>query len=612
MASPFLWIFASAFDNGPGKYVPWPSEPTFDNFRDLWNDDSIRTRIAQQSFHFDDRHGAGHACWRRWLDSRSPGCGSGYKTNAVYAVLLLYAIPIAATMVAIYDLADRLDLIDTYRGLILAQTAIVLPFLIWLNKGFYDGLPRYLDEAAAIDGRSTWRAWLEILLPLSKTGLAITAGFAFTAAWSEVLLVLDPDLPGRQDDARLSVLQLGPEASATPQVTAALGVLYLAAGGDSLPDPASLDGAQPDYIHPRALMARVDLIHLWKTYSEKAGPIVRNLSLTIEDGELISLLGPSGCGKTTTLRMIAGLEFPDAGEIIIGDQNVVPLPAKDRDIALVFQQYALYPHMTVRENLEYPLKIQKLSARRKSPNGSTMRRSCSNLTNKMDRKPGELSGGEQQRVALGRAIVRRPKVFLMDEPLSNLDAILRVQMRSHLKALQRETGVTTIVVTHDQSEAMSMSDRIAVMNQGIIQQIGEPDHIYQHPANTFVAGFIGDPPMNLMAGERTADGIVVDENWVIPAPADLPQGPVTVGARPETIRLSLSEKEGWHPMSVYISEPQGSDTIVNLRLGRGIHPGRDRAGDPARSERNRLGECRAGRAAVLRRNHRPGDLGLLL
>jgi len=313
-------------------------------------------------------------------------------------------------------------------------------------------------------------------------------------------------------------------------------------------------------------MARVDLIHLWKTYSEKSGPIVRNLSLAIEDGELISLLGPSGCGKTTTLRMIAGLEFPDAGEVIIGDQNVVPLPAKDRDIALVFQQYALYPHMTVRQNLEYPLKIQKISkeeiAKRVDDAAKLL-----NLTNKMDRKPGELSGGEQQRVALGRAIVRRPKVFLMDEPLSNLDAILRVQMRSHLKALQRETGVTTVVVTHDQSEAMSMSDRIAVMNQGIIQQIGEPDHIYQHPANTFVAGFIGDPPMNLMAGERTADGIVVDENWTIPAPANLPQGPVTVGARPETIRLSPAQKEGWHPMTVYVSEPQGSDTIVNLRLG---------------------------------------------
>ena len=313
-------------------------------------------------------------------------------------------------------------------------------------------------------------------------------------------------------------------------------------------------------------MSRVELINLWKTYTPKTGPIVRDLSLAIADGELISLLGPSGCGKTTTLRMIAGLEFPDAGEIIIGEQNVALLAAKDRDIALVFQQYALYPHMTVRQNLEYPLKVQKISREEMTKRVDDAARLL-DLTGKMDRKPGELSGGEQQRVALGRAIVRRPKVFLMDEPLSNLDAILRVQMRSHLKALQRETGITTVVVTHDQSEAMSMSDRIAVMNQGIIQQIGDPDHIYQRPANTFVAGFIGDPPMNLMPGERTADGIVVDRTWLIAAPADLPPGPVTIGARPENIRLSLTEREGWHPMTVYISEPQGPDTIVNLRLG---------------------------------------------
>lgn len=313
-------------------------------------------------------------------------------------------------------------------------------------------------------------------------------------------------------------------------------------------------------------MAQVDLVHLWKTYNEKSGPIVRNLSLDIADGELISLLGPSGCGKTTTLRMIAGLEFPDAGDIYIGDQNVVPLQAKDRDIALVFQQYALYPHMTVRENLEYPLKIQKISREDMTKRVDAAAKLL-NLTNKLDRKPSELSGGEQQRVALGRAIVRRPKVFLMDEPLSNLDAILRVQMRSHLKALQRETGVTTIVVTHDQSEAMSMSDRIAVMNQGIIQQVGDPDYIYQHPANTFVAGFIGDPPMNLIPGERGPDGIVVDGAWRLPAPADLPHGPVVVGARPEAIRLSMQEREGWHPMTVYVSEPQGADTIVNLHLG---------------------------------------------
>jgi multiple sugar transport system permease protein len=222
---PFLWIFASAFDKGRGKYVPWPSEPSFENFQALWDDAGIRSALKNSLLISLTvmilatvlASLAGFALSR--LRFRQ-------KTNTVYAVLLLYAIPIAATMVAIYDLADRLDLIDTYRGLILAQTAIVLPFLIWLNKGFYDGLPRYLDEAAAIDGRSTWRAWYDILLPLSKTGLAITAGFAFTAAWSEVLLV---SILISQADKTTLAFQFFSSAQrfSDAQVTAALGVLYL-------------------------------------------------------------------------------------------------------------------------------------------------------------------------------------------------------------------------------------------------------------------------------------------------------------------------------------------------------------------------------------------------
>jgi ABC-type glycerol-3-phosphate transport system permease component len=223
--APFLWIIASAFDKGKAKYVPWPSQPTFDNFRTLWEDESIRTALKNSLFISLTvmvvatllASLAGFALSRLRFSQ---------KTNVVYAVLLLYAIPIAATMVAIYDLADRLDLIDTYRGIILAQTAIVLPFLIWLNKGFYDGLPRYLDEAAAIDGRSTWRGWFDILLPLSKTGLAITAGFAFTAAWSEVLLV---SILIYQADKTTLAYQFFSAAQrfSNTQVTAALGVLYL-------------------------------------------------------------------------------------------------------------------------------------------------------------------------------------------------------------------------------------------------------------------------------------------------------------------------------------------------------------------------------------------------
>jgi ABC-type glycerol-3-phosphate transport system permease component len=223
---PFLWIFAAAFDNDPGKFVPWPNEPTFDNFRYLWNERDVGHALRNSLF-----VSVTVMVLATFLASLAGFSLSRlrfrHKTYAVYAILLLYAIPLAATMVAIYDLADRLNLIDTYVGLILAQTAIVLPFLIWLMKGFYDGLPRYLDEAAAIDGRSTWRAWFDILLPLSKTGLAITAGFAFTAAWSEVLLVII--LITQADKATLPLqFFFAAEGRGSAQVTAALGVLYLA------------------------------------------------------------------------------------------------------------------------------------------------------------------------------------------------------------------------------------------------------------------------------------------------------------------------------------------------------------------------------------------------
>lgn len=222
---PFLWIFAAAFDNDPGKYVPWPNEPTLDNFRYLWNETDVQRALRNSAIVSLTAMVlatvlaslAGFALSR--LRFR-------FKTHTVYAILLLYAIPLAATMVALYDLADRLDLIDTYRGLILAQTAIILPFLIWLNKGFYDGLPRYLDEAAAMDGRSTWRAWWDILVPLSKTGIAITAGFAFAAAWSEVLLVI---IIITQADKTTLPLQFffAADRGGSAAATAALGVLYL-------------------------------------------------------------------------------------------------------------------------------------------------------------------------------------------------------------------------------------------------------------------------------------------------------------------------------------------------------------------------------------------------
>ncbi|ACS89429.1 MULTISPECIES: ABC transporter ATP-binding protein [Thermococcus] len=258
-------------------------------------------------------------------------------------------------------------------------------------------------------------------------------------------------------------------------------------------------------------MGEVKLLGVWKKFEDVTA--VKDITLEVKDGEFMILLGPSGCGKTTTLRMISGLEEPTKGQIYIGDKLVadpekgVFVPPKDRDIAMVFQSYALYPHMTVYDNIAFPLKLRKVP---KQEIDKRVREVAEllGLSQLLNRKPRELSGGQRQRVALGRAIVRKPQVFLMDEPLSNLDAKLRVKMRAELKKLQRQLSVTTIYVTHDQVEAMTMGDKIAVINQGVLQQVGTPEEVYDKPANTFVAGFIGSPPMNFMDGSVTEDGFV--------------------------------------------------------------------------------------------------------
>ncbi len=245
-------------------------------------------------------------------------------------------------------------------------------------------------------------------------------------------------------------------------------------------------------------MASVTLKGITKRWNEFVA--VRDLSLLIEDQEFLVLLGPSGCGKTTTMRMIAGLEEPTLGEVFIGDRKVNDDLPKDRDVAMVFQNYGLYPHLSVYENIRYPLKVRKVP---KSLHSEKVRKAAEKvqLDHLLERKPRELSGGQRQRVALARAIVRTPTVFLMDEPLSNLDAKLRVTMRAELKHLQHELKITTVYVTHDQIEAMTLADRVAVMDHGIISQLGPPEEIYNDPANLFVAGFIGSPPMNLMKGK---------------------------------------------------------------------------------------------------------------
>ncbi|HLY94476.1 MAG TPA: sn-glycerol-3-phosphate ABC transporter ATP-binding protein UgpC, partial [Gaiellaceae bacterium] len=232
---------------------------------------------------------------------------------------------------------------------------------------------------------------------------------------------------------------------------------------------------------------------------------VHDLSLGIRDGEFLVLVGPSGCGKTTALRMVAGLEEITAGELSIGDRVVNTLSPKERDVAMVFQNYALYPHLSVYENIAFGLRLRK-ETKEETHRRVTWAAQMLDLTPYLDRKPKQLSGGQRQRVAMGRAIVRQPQVFLMDEPLSNLDAKLRVQMRADIAKLQHDLGTTTIYVTHDQVEAMTMGDRVALMRDGVLQQVGEPQQLYDRPANQFVAGFIGTPPMNLLEADVTVNG----------------------------------------------------------------------------------------------------------
>ena len=307
-------------------------------------------------------------------------------------------------------------------------------------------------------------------------------------------------------------------------------------------------------------MAQIKLSNVSKRWGDFVG--VHKFDLDIADQEFLVLLGPSGCGKTTTMRMIAGLEDVTEGEIWIGDRVVNDLDPKDRDIAMVFQSYGLYPNMTVYENIRFPLKVRKVP--QAEHDERVMRASAMvELDDFLHRKPAALSGGQRQRVALARAIVRQPTVFLMDEPLSNLDAKLRVSTRAQIKNLQHELKTTTIYVTHDQIEAMTLADRVVVMNKGKVQQVGAPKEIYDRPQNTFVAGFIGSPAMNLMDGELVG-GTFKGKNVEIPGLSG-PDGPVTLGFRAED--ASVSEGAGHVTAPIYSMELLGEASMASVQAG---------------------------------------------
>ena len=325
-------------------------------------------------------------------------------------------------------------------------------------------------------------------------------------------------------------------------------------------------------------MATVTFQQATRVYPQADRPAVDALDLEIADGEFLVLVGPSGCGKSTSLRMLAGLEEVDSGSVLIGARDVTDTAPKDRDIAMVFQNYALYPHMTVRENMGFALKLAGVGTsdiRTRVDEAAKIL----DLSELLDRRPKALSGGQRQRVAMGRAIVRQPRVFLMDEPLSNLDAKLRVQTRTQISALVKRLGTTTVYVTHDQVEAMTMGDRVAVLKDGVLQQCDTPERLYEAPANVFVAGFIGSPAMNLVTGDAVDGGVRLGD-VVVPVPrerlarASATTGQVTIGFRPEAVQV-VGPGEGF-PVVVSVVEKLGADAYLYTKLERAnvdvLHP----------------------------------------
>ncbi|MGB9182573.1 MAG: sn-glycerol-3-phosphate ABC transporter ATP-binding protein UgpC [Solirubrobacteraceae bacterium] len=314
-------------------------------------------------------------------------------------------------------------------------------------------------------------------------------------------------------------------------------------------------------------MASISYIDATCIYQGATVPSVAELSLDVQDGEFMVLVGPSGSGKSTALRMLAGLEPVSSGEIHIDGADVSHKPPKDRDIAMVFQNYALYPHMTVAENMGYALKLRGLGKGEREAKVSEAA-GLLDLQNHLDRRPKSLSGGQRQRVAMGRAIVREPRVFLMDEPLSNLDAKLRVETRANIAGLQARLGTTTVYVTHDQVEAMTMGHRVAVLKDARLQQVDTPRNLYERPANVFVAGFIGSPAMNLRGAKLAQEGVLVSDT-ALPLPADMVNAAraagldeVTIGFRPESASLAPAGTPGALALTVALVEELGADAYV--------------------------------------------------
>ena len=472
-------------------------------------------------------------------------------------------VPLTVTVIPQFIVMRTLGWVDT-------PWAMIVPGLFgsafgtYLMRQFFRTLPIDLEEAAILDGCSPWQIYWRILLPHARPAVMVL-GSADLGQRMERLSVATAD-DSTQQPGHLDPWP-GPAAGRIRRPVAG-------ADGDLDVDP---DTAGPRlrgrtaFVCPRyrrdrsgrvAAVASVSFEQATRRYPGTDRPALDGLDLVVGDGEFVVMVGPSGCGKTTSLRMVAGLETLDSGVIRIGDRDVTNVDPKDRDVAMVFQNYALYPHMTVAQNMGFALKVAKI------PKSEIRERVLAaakmlDLERYLDRKPKDLSGGQRQRVAMGRAIVRRPQVFLMDEPLSNLDAKLRVQTRNQIAALQRQLGTTTVYVTHDQVEAMTMGDRVAVLCDGVLQQCATPRELYRNPGNVFVAGFIGSPAMNLFT-VPIVDSAVSLGDWIIQVPREIAgsASEIVVGVRPEHFELGSVGIE----MEIDVVEELGADAYLYGRI----------------------------------------------
>ena len=453
------------------------------------------------------------------------------RASMLRSLLVLHAFPVLTLIVPLFLMLHYIGLLDNLFGVVLVLVALELPFAIFIMKGFFDAVPWDIEMSALADGATRRQAFVWVVLPQVQERVACDLRLHLHPRLGGVhLRVHLPDPQHQLDDEPLHVLRARRRDGRRLWRRVRRRRLLPRAEPHPLRGRPALSDADVDRRREGLRrMARIEFRNIGKRFGDVV--VIPGMNLAIEDGEFVALLGPSGCGKSTSLLILAGIYLPSSGELLFDGQVVNDVEARDRNVGIVFQSYALYPHMTARDNIMFPLRFKK------TPRDEALRRvkaaaDLVQVSELLDRKPGEMSGGQQQRVALARALVKEPQLLLLDEPLSNLDATLRLSMRTEIKSLQEKLGVTTILVTHDQIEATTMADRIICMRAGRIEQIGTPDDLYLSPASLFVASFIGSPPINLIRGEARdgavkVNGAAFQVDGARPAPSRSGSGPST-------------------------------------------------------------------------------------